>query len=191
MSSVTVVHPTSVPGIWFPLIAAWPTCVPIDQQSKVDIEFVGYRILAALRLFCTDIGDLLHHFLRITLRLLLRRPEYPVATESMETDMLRTNSVIAGLVLSVVASSGNAVAAQPDQTNCTDRSRALSHLSKTYQEEPVAMGLASSGGVVEVLTNDKGSSWSIIVTLPTGVTCLVASGEGWEVLQPIVSGKHL
>ncbi len=53
------------------------------------------------------------------------------------------------------------------------------------------MGLASSGGVVEVLTNEKGSSWSIIVTTPAGVTCLVAAGEGWEALQPVVSGKIL
>ena len=105
--------------------------------------------------------------------------------------MLRTNSIIAGLVLSVVASSGTALAAQHNENSCTDRSSALSHLSKNYQEQPVAMGLASSGGVVEVLTNDKGSSWSIIVTLPTGVTCLVASGEGWEALRPIVSGKIL
>ncbi len=105
--------------------------------------------------------------------------------------MLRTNSIIAGLVLSVVASSGTALADQHNENSCTDRSSALSHLSKNYQEQPVAMGLASSGGVVEVLTNDKGSSWSIIVTLPTGVTCLVASGEGWEALRPIVSGKIL
>ncbi len=104
--------------------------------------------------------------------------------------MFRTNSVIAGLVLSVVAGSGNAVAAQPNQTNCTDRARALSHLSKTYQEQPVAMGRWRGGGVVELLTNDKGSSWSIIVTLPTGVTCLVAEGESWEALQPVASGKH-
>ena len=53
------------------------------------------------------------------------------------------------------------------------------------------MGLASSGGVVEVLTDDKGSSWSIIVTMPTGITCLVASGENWEALRPIISGKIL
>lgn len=107
--------------------------------------------------------------------------------------MLRTNSIIAGLVLSVIAiSSGNAVAAQqPNQTNCTDRSSALSHLSKAYKEQPVAMGLASSGGVVEVLTDDQGSSWSIIVTLPSGVTCLVAAGEDWEALQPVAEGKIL
>jgi hypothetical protein len=106
--------------------------------------------------------------------------------------MLRTYSVIAGLVLSVVASSGNAaLAQQTTEKSCTDRSSALSHLSKNYREEPVAIGLASSGSIVEVLTNDKGSSWSIIVTMPTGVTCLVASGEGWQALQPIVSGKIL
>ena len=121
----------------------------------------------------------------------MHRSESPTATLRMKTDMLRTNSVIAGLVLSVVASSGTAVAAQHNQTNCTDRSSALSHLSKTYQAQPVAMGLASSGSVVEVLTNEKGASWSIIVTMPTGVTCLVASGEGWEALRPVASGKHL
>ena len=105
--------------------------------------------------------------------------------------MLRTNSIIAGLVLSVVAGSGTAVAAQPNQTRCTDRSSALSHLSKAYQEQPVAIGLASSGGVLEVLTDDKGSSWSIIVTKPTGVSCLVAAGEGWEAVQPVAFGKYL
>ena len=105
--------------------------------------------------------------------------------------MFRTYSIIAGLVLSVVASSGNAVAGQHNQTNCTDRSSAIKHLSGTYKEQPVAMGLASSGGVIEVLTNEQGTSWSIIVTLPTGVTCLVAAGEGWEAVQPVVAGKIL
>lgn len=81
---------------------------------------------------------------------------------------------------------------QGSQSNCTDRETALAHLSKAYQEQPVAMGLASSGGVVEVLTDDQGSSWSIIVTLPSGVTCLVAAGEDWEALQPVpVSGERL
>jgi len=105
--------------------------------------------------------------------------------------MLRTYSIIAGLVLSVVASSGSVAVAQSAQTNCTDRTSALSHLSKAYKEQPVAMGLASSGGIVEVLTNGEGTTWSIIVTMPSGVTCLVASGEGWEALQPVADGKIL
>ena len=118
-------------------------------------------------------------------------PENPAATERMETDMLRTNSVIAGLVLSVVALSADAAAAQSTPTNCTDRNSAISHLAKAYKEQPVAMGLASSGGVVEILTNEDGKTWSIIVTTPNGVTCLVAAGEGWEALEPVASGKVL
>ncbi len=52
--------------------------------------------------------------------------------------------------------------------------------SRPYQEQPVAMGLASSGSVVEVLTNEKGASWSIIVTMPTGVNEDIGDEENCE-----------
>ena len=42
------------------------------------------------------------------------------------------------------------------------------------------MGLASSGSVVEVLTNEKGASWSIIVTMPTGVNEDIGDEENCE-----------
>lgn len=90
-------------------------------------------------------------------------------------------TVVLALAFAIVAATTTRAHAQ--QSNCTDRSNAISHLSKAYQEQPVAMGLASSG-VVEVLTDDQGSSWSIIVTLPSGVTCLVAAGEDWEHFYP-------
>jgi len=67
--------------------------------------------------------------------------------------------------------------------NCAERAAALSQLSKAYGEHPVAIGLASSGGVIEVLASQDGASWSIVVTLPSGLTCLVASGEGWRRIE--------
>lgn len=85
--------------------------------------------------------------------------------------------------------SAPASAQQLNLTNCTDRASALSYLSKAYKEQPVAVGLASSGGVVEVLTNEGGTSWSIIVTLPSGVTCLVAAGEDWQPIE-VKPGKE-
>lgn len=105
--------------------------------------------------------------------------------------MFRTTGLIAGLVLSVVASSSISAVAQPNQATCTDRTSALAHLAKNYEEKPIAMGLASSGGVLEVLTNEKGSSWSIIVTMPSGMTCLVAAGEGWENLKRAKAGSKI
>ncbi len=67
--------------------------------------------------------------------------------------------------------------------NCSDRASALSSLLRTHKERPVAMGLSSTGAVIEVLTNEEGSSWSILVTVPSGITCLLIAGESWETLR--------
>ncbi len=104
--------------------------------------------------------------------------------------MFRTKSLFAGLVLSVVAGSNFSQAAQPNAP-CTDRESAVTHLSKKFQEKPVALGLASNGGVIEVLTNDGGDTWSIIVTMPDGTACMIAAGEHWESAQPAKAGSRI
>jgi hypothetical protein len=103
--------------------------------------------------------------------------------------MLRTKGLLAGLVLSVVATSNIAQAAQPN-TQCTDRASALNHLSKKFSEAPVAVGLASNGGVIEVLTDAAGATWSIIITMLDGMACIIAAGEHWEPLSPIKAGTR-
>ncbi len=45
--------------------------------------------------------------------------------------------------------------------------------------EEVAMGLVSNGSINEVLASKDGS-WTIIVTRPDGMSCVVAAGEAWE-----------
>ena len=50
------------------------------------------------------------------------------------------------------------------------------------------MGLANSGGVIEVLSSKTGESWTIIITMPDGNTCLIAAGENWEALPNIIRG---
>ncbi len=104
--------------------------------------------------------------------------------------MFRTMSLTAGLVLSVVAGSNVAEAAQPNPS-CTDRATALSHLESKYQEAPVAIGLARNGGVIEVLANESGGTWSIILMMPDGTACMVAAGEHWEPVQPIKAGARI
>lgn len=104
--------------------------------------------------------------------------------------MFRTKCLFAGLVLSVVAGSNVANAVQHNPT-CTDRASALSHLESKYQEAPVAIGLASNGGVIEVLANESGQTWSIILTMPDGTACMVAAGEYWEPVQPIKTGSRI
>jgi hypothetical protein len=98
--------------------------------------------------------------------------------------MYRTRYFAAGLVLSVLSIASTASAQTVMPPTCTDRSQALSHLAGRYAETPIAMGLAANGSVLEVLTSNAGESWSILVTMPTGQTSLIASGENWEKVAP-------
>ena len=66
---------------------------------------------------------------------------------------------------------------------CDQRQKVLGHLAQKYQEMPVAVGVTSSGGLVEVLSTGDGDTWTIIVSQPNGMSCLVAAGEGWRTLE--------
>jgi hypothetical protein len=80
--------------------------------------------------------------------------------------------------LAVVSTS--AAVAQPQ---CDQRDSVLQVLQQKYKEQPVALGVTHNGGLVEVLTTGNGNTWSIIVTTPQGISCLVAAGAGWRVRQ--------
>lgn len=80
------------------------------------------------------------------------------------------------------ALAASAAAAQPQ---CNDRTQVLELLAKKYKEAPVASGVTNNGGLVEVLTDAKGGTWTIIVTTPQGVSCLVAAGEGWRTMEQV------
>jgi len=72
-----------------------------------------------------------------------------------------------------------AVLAQPV---CGPRADFLRHLQDKYGERPVGIGLTGGGGVLELLVEPGGKSWTIFVTTPGGVSCVVAAGQAWEAL---------
>ena len=78
--------------------------------------------------------------------------------------------------------STSAATAQPQ---CDQRDSVLEVLAQKYKESPVALGVTHNGGLVEVLSTGNGTTWSIIVTTPQGMSCLVAAGEGWRAMEQI------
>lgn len=78
-----------------------------------------------------------------------------------------------------------------DYSNCGARTTVLDYLSAKYSEKPIAMGIAANGGLIEVLTSKEGSTFTIIVTMPEGETCMVAAGEGWEALSATAKKPHI
>ena len=77
--------------------------------------------------------------------------------------------------------------------NCAPRPVVLERLAEGYGETRQSIGLGAQGAVVEVFASIETGTWTITVTMPTGVTCLIASGQAFEPLigDPPPSGKPL
>mgnify|MGYP003146355443 CR=1 FL=1 len=67
------------------------------------------------------------------------------------------------------------------QAACGERDLIVASLLDTHNEVPVARGLATGGVLIEVLVAESGT-FTIILTHPTGVSCLITAGDFWEAL---------
>jgi len=65
------------------------------------------------------------------------------------------------------------------QVICGERSAFLKALYNNHKEAPVAIGVNAAGSVLEVLASKDGN-WTMIITQPNRLTCLVMTGVGWE-----------
>ena len=99
----------------------------------------------------------------------MRRPSWILATTIIATAFLGSPKAVAQ--------------AQSQPQQCDQRTKVLGHLAHKYKEAPVAVGVTSSGGLVEILATNGGETWTIILSTPNGTSCLVAAGEGWRSLQ--------
>ena len=66
--------------------------------------------------------------------------------------------------------------------NCAPRAVVVERLAEAYGETRQSIGLGARGAVVEVFASTETGSWTITVTLPNGMTCLIASGQAYETL---------
>lgn len=67
------------------------------------------------------------------------------------------------------------------QTVCGKRDDIILQLEKKYGETRRSVGVQQGRGVVEVFASVKTGSWTILVTDPRGMSCLMAAGEAFEV----------
>lgn len=65
---------------------------------------------------------------------------------------------------------------------CGDRETIVQRLESKYGEQRVGLGVGRENGVVEVYTSARTGTWTILMTFPTGLACLMAAGEAWEAI---------
>ncbi|WP_170327180.1 hypothetical protein [Ruegeria arenilitoris] len=71
-------------------------------------------------------------------------------------------------------------AQQVQARTCAPREDVVKRLAETYGETRRGIGIARQGAVMEVYASDQTGSWTITVTLPDGMTCLIATGQAFE-----------
>ncbi|MEM8698192.1 MAG: hypothetical protein AAGF44_03425 [Pseudomonadota bacterium] len=69
------------------------------------------------------------------------------------------------------------------QMICGKRQNIIQQLERKYGETARVMGFSQGAGVVEVYANTESGSWTILVTNPSGTSCLMAAGEAFEAMD--------
>jgi hypothetical protein len=102
--------------------------------------------------------------------------------------MLKTTTTLAlGLGLALTA----AQQAAAQSRNCAPRDAVLTRLAETYGESRQSIGLGQQGTVIETFASNDTGTWTITVTTPNGLTCLVASGQSYEKLAEALPAKDI
>lgn len=70
--------------------------------------------------------------------------------------------------------------AEAQSRPCAERAVVIERLETRLGQTRQSMGFNRANGVVEVFASDETGTWTILVTTPTGQSCLIASGEMWE-----------
>lgn len=88
-------------------------------------------------------------------------------------------------ILALAAQSGLAQTAR----NCAPRDVVVERLASTYGESRQSVGLGANNSMVEVFAASETGTWTITVTMATGLTCLVASGQNFETLAEALPAR--
>lgn len=72
---------------------------------------------------------------------------------------------------------------------CAARKEIVARLAERYGETLQSVGLDRNNAMLEVYASEAGS-WTILVTNPEGLACLVASGQMWEPQAAPLPGKE-
>ena len=97
---------------------------------------------------------------------------------------LTTTLLAAGASLAVSTTAAQA------QMQCHEHKEVLGKFADTYKEAPVAGGLTQDGRLLQVLSSGDAGTWTIVLSKPDGLTCVIMAGEAWRKLNPKPAQKE-
>lgn len=66
------------------------------------------------------------------------------------------------------------------QATCANRADITSNLAEKFGETHIGGGLQSGTQMIEIWSSAKTGSFTILLTRPNGISCIVSSGKHWD-----------
>lgn len=98
----------------------------------------------------------------------------------MSLASLLARTVVGIALLACTPHAEAAGTAAPAARACAARGEVVAKLAHRFGETLRSVGLQRAEGLVEVYASEKTGTWTILVTRPDGMSCLLAAGELWE-----------
>ena len=80
------------------------------------------------------------------------------------------------LISTLIASS----AAAQNARNCGNRDKIIDRLTNHYGEQRTGAGLTPNNGMMEIYASEEKGTWTVLITMPSGMSCLLAAGQDWQ-----------
>ena len=80
----------------------------------------------------------------------------------------------------VAVTSVTATPADAQSVACGSREEMTERLKRSFGEAQTGLGLVSAERMLEVWSSPETGTWTILMTDPSGQSCLVAAGEAWK-----------
>ena len=97
----------------------------------------------------------------------------------------RRTALMAAAVLLTLTTSSHAQFAM-----CGERAAIIDQLKTKYQETRQAVGLIATNGAAELYVSEKGT-WTMLVTLASGKSCIIAAGHSWDSSPTLAQGTGI
>ena len=76
------------------------------------------------------------------------------------------------------------------ETECAPLVQITDVLTERFGEVPRTVALGG-GSVVTQYANEETGTWTLLVISPSGIACVVASGESWSAIDPEPLGDDM
>lgn len=94
----------------------------------------------------------------------------------MQKMMLALSLSVVGMIFTM-----DAAAASP--ANCSTHDALVEQLNERYGESRQSTGVTANGHIIEIFAHPETGTWTILLALPNGTSCLVSSGNAYKYLN--------